>query len=400
MKIALICSFSNSRIQKVIKPLKRGNERGQWISYYIEEFKKYPEHEFYIISPHRWLMKDKYYSEKNIHYYFFRWGIPLIGRPWPGIFNLDFITNYWLNKLKIRRYIKKINPDIINLFGAENSYYSSAILQFVGKYPILLSIQGFINRRLDKYPISKSQVYQLNMEKEILKSINDQNIRTDDMFNYAIKQNPNLKEYRFDFPCPYGRLAIPDRIKKYDFVFFAQATKDKGIYDFLLAVNYIKQVEKDVKAVILGPCNKAMQRFIREYCLENNLSNNINHIGFLDTQEKLFKKVKEAKISVLPTYNDIISGTIIESMFLKIPVITYKTGSIPDVNKDRENIIICEQGNNEELQQEMLKLLYDKTKQKRLADNGYEWVLSMCDSNKAMEGYFDALKQIIKSFRK
>jgi hypothetical protein len=70
MKIAIICRFTNNEVQDIIKPWKRVKIFAPWIYYYIEEFKKYPEHEFHIISLHEWLFKDRQYVEKNIHFYF------------------------------------------------------------------------------------------------------------------------------------------------------------------------------------------------------------------------------------------------------------------------------------------------------------------------------------------
>lgn len=399
MKIAVICHFSNSEVQSKIKPWKKINEFAPWISYYINEFNKYPEHEFYIISPHQWLFKDVKYSENNIHFYFFRWGIPFIGRHWPGIINIDFFTKYSSNKRKVKKYIDEINPDVITLFGAENPYYSSTIVPFFGEYPLLLIIQGFINRSLKADKLSKYMEYRLLLEKEILANINNQCIRTDDMLDYAKKKNTKLKAFRFNFPNPYGSLKIPEKTKEFDFVFFARVVKDKGIYDFLEAINYIKKNKKNVSAIILGPCGKIMQKNIKLYCENNLLSENITLGGFVKTQKALFEKVKTAKISVLPTYNDIISGTIIESMFLNLPVVTYKTGSIPEVNKERENIIICEQGNVEELQLNMLDLLNNADKQQELSKNGFNWVSQRYNNDIAIKGYFDSLKQIIEDFK-
>jgi len=72
--------------------------------------------------------------------------MPLSGRHWPGLFKLDYWSDFRLNKNYIKNIIIKINPDIIHLFGAENAYYSSTILQFRNKYPIVITVQGFISK--------------------------------------------------------------------------------------------------------------------------------------------------------------------------------------------------------------------------------------------------------------
>ena len=52
----------------------------------------------------------------------------------------------------------------------------------------------------------------------------------------------------------------------------------------------------------------------------------------------VFKEAIKAKICVLPTYYDVIPGTIIESMFMKIPVVAYAVGGIPTLNDNVETV--------------------------------------------------------------
>ncbi len=399
MRIALICHFSNKEVQNIIKPWKKINEFAPWISYYIDEFWKHPEHHFYIISPHQWLKKDKIYTEGNITFYLFKYGVPLIGRRWPFTFDLDYYTGYKKNIKKVKNYIDAINPDVINLIGAENPYYSSSIMQFKDKYPVLLTIQGFVGRARLDFKLTKYWKYRLDLENSIISTFNHFCIRTEEMFNYIKTINPQAIAYRFNFPTPYGKIQITEKKKEYDFVFFARISKEKGIYDYLNAIKNIKNKLPTIKAIIVGPCSIKMKNKVLDYIKANNIQNNIEFIGFLPNQHELFVKIKSAKISVLPTYNDLISGTIIESMFLSLPVVTYRTGSIPEVNKDRENILICEQGNQQALAQEMYRLLMDTTLQEELSLYGKEWVSERYNNEKAMSGYFKALKQIIKEFK-
>lgn len=394
MKIAIICHFSNKIVQEKIKPWKKVKEFAPWINFYIDEFKQYPEHEIHIISPHDWMYKDKTIKDGNINFYFFRRGIPIIGRHWPAFFDFDFLTKYWFNKRKVRKYINRLQPDVINLIGAENPYYSSTILQFVNRYPILLSIQGFFGRGQIGNSLGSKKQYRLKLENEIIRSIKHQFVRTEDMWKYLKQINSEAIAHRGSFPVPYGKISISSLKKEYDFVFFARVCKDKGIYDYLEAIEAIKKIKPKVKAMIIGPTSKKMKDCIQDFLKSRSLEENIELIGFVPTQQEMFAKVQLAKISVSPTYNDLISGTIIESMFMELPVVTYRTGSIPEVNQDRENIIICEQGNKTELHKAMLRVLDDAGLQARLSKNGKDWVSRRFDNEKAMKGYFEALKNV------
>ena len=58
-------------------------------------------------------------------------------------------------------------------------------------------------------------------------------------------------------------------------------------------------------------------------------------------------------------------GTIIESMLLGLPVISYNTGGIPDLNRNGENVILVEQGDKDKLSAEIIKLLKNPGKAKK-----------------------------------
>jgi len=156
LRVAWICHFSNVEIQNRINPKKKINEFAPWITKGIEEVKKRDDIELFVVSPHRWIDKEVNFTEDNIHYYFFNSGIPYYGRHWPGFFRLDLLTNFSVNKWKVKRIINRIKPDIIHLHGIENSYYSSTILQFINKYPILATVQGFISHQISKDKLVKN----------------------------------------------------------------------------------------------------------------------------------------------------------------------------------------------------------------------------------------------------
>jgi glycosyltransferase involved in cell wall biosynthesis len=394
LRIAIICHFTNKEIQQKVKTYKKVKEFAPWIPYFVNEFIKFPEHEFLIISPHEWLAKDTTYIDRNIKYFFYKWGIPLLGRHWPSIIDFDKITQYALNKKKVRKAIRDFNPDVINLFGAENPYYSSTIFQFTNSFPLVITIQGYYRRQVK----SRNNKYRLSVENEILSNLKHFIVRSDEMEDYLAQINKNAILHRVPFPIPQKKYQVGDIQKKYDFVFFAKVVREKGIFDYLEAIKAIQKIKDNVTALIIGPCSAKMKEEVSLFIQKNSLSNNIKHLDFFETQDELFKKVKEARISVLPTYNDLISGTIIESMFLGIPVIAYKTGSIPEVNVSGENILICEQGNIQKLTQCMADLIMNTEHQLSLSKNGLNWVQKRYNNESAMQKYFQAMKEAIKEF--
>ena len=110
-------------------------------------------------------------------------------------------------------------------------------------------------------------------------------------------------------------------------------------------------------------------------------------------------EVVKARISVLPTYNDTIPGTIVESMLLGVPVISYNTGGIPDLNIDGEHVILVEQGNIGKLANEIIELLSNNNKQQELAERAMKYALNEFDNANSVNLLIKAYKAVIKDFK-
>ena len=130
IKVVWICHFSNDHIQEILQPRRRIDEFAPWISNFIKVLQNKEDIDLHIISPHRWISRYKTFHENGITYHFFNPGIPFYGKNWPFFFPFDRITNYFFNKRNIAKIVNRIEPEIIHLIGAENSYYSSSIFQF------------------------------------------------------------------------------------------------------------------------------------------------------------------------------------------------------------------------------------------------------------------------------
>ena len=146
--------------------------------------------------------------------------------------------------------------------------------------------------------------------------------------------NPNAQFHFHQYPYNIKPKENPNEKKEYDLVFFARINPSKGILDLLRAISLLNKNGKHIKALIIGNGNKEYLYELKSYCDKEKISQNVTWAGFLPTQNDVHKEASKAKISVLPTHYDMIPGTIIESMFLKIPVVAYRTGSIPEINSN------------------------------------------------------------------
>jgi hypothetical protein len=181
MKVAWICHFSNIKVREKLPLSKmrisnflrtilgkakfKYGDFAPWVNNLIKEFEKFEDVELHIIAPHAGLSPFKYSFEMNgIHYHFFKSEDDTI---FSRIINkLGFIKSpkYLKNRLQIKRTIDQIQPDIINLIGLENTYYSMAALD-INNYPVYVSIQTVLNNpNLSKYGVGNSYAREIEMK--------------------------------------------------------------------------------------------------------------------------------------------------------------------------------------------------------------------------------------------
>jgi len=397
MKIVWICHFTNNDIQKKLGIKKRINEFAPWINIGINEAKKRDDIELHVISPHRWLRGIREFKEDDIHYHFFNPGMPFTGRQWPDKLRFDIYTCFFSNRRRILNFIEKINPEIIHLHGAENDYYSSVVFDIPQKYPVLMTVQGFLKTPLGKVRYSLKK--RLENEKRVISRLKHFGVRTSAMVEEIKKLNSTAvfhwHEYFLNTPDDLSLIPESEE-KKYDMIFFSRISKAKGIEDFITIFGNLRSKHSELRAAIIGLSSPVYLEELKELAVKNNCSENIDFLGFLPTQEDVYDVVSKSKVFVLPTYNDALPGSIMECMFRKIPVVTYYTGGIPEINKDDKNIIIVEQGDLKAMEEKVEFLLKDEDARNSLAKKAYNFACNKWNNKLILDDIINIYKKIIK----
>ena len=172
----------------------------------------------------------------------------------------------------------------------------------------------------------------------------------------------------------------------------------KGIEDAFKALSKVKGFKPDISMEIIGSTEPSYLISLKQLARDLDIVENIEFKGFIPTQKEMHVEVMKARISILPTYNDTIPGTIVESMLLGLPVISYKTGGVPDINKDGEYIILVEQGDVEGLSKEIIKLLNNNDELISLGGKAKIYASKEFDNTNSADLLIKAYKEIIKNF--
>lgn len=369
MKIVWVCRFSNPDIVSRFKIARENKkDRAPWINGLIKMFEEMYDIELHIVAPNMFNNTNYQYCQKNVTYHLYKTTFFLHYRVYNKL-QINRKTNFYFLKQRINKIIKQIDPDIVHFHGAENPIYSSAALSVIDLYPTLITIQGFISQ--DENANSLYALKRKEIEINILKKAYNFGVRTEDMKLYIAKFNNKAKQYWHNYPInkPNVKFIESKIIKEYDFAFFGRVSPENGIKDLLFALFLIKKRKNDVSLVVVGYIGCGYGDELRKYCKSLDIEDNVTFKGFLPTQEEAFNEVVKAKIDVLPTYYDIIPGSIIECMYLGIPVISYSVGGIPELNFERESLILTKKGNVNLLAEKMDFLLNSPSKRVELVHN-------------------------------
>ena len=392
LKVLWFCYFSNYEVQEILKPFKRVAEIAPWINDMIPLFENNDQVELHILSQHEWISGYQHFLKDGAFYHFINKGMPFIGRHWPGFFRFDQWSNFYHLKKNAARLVNKINPDIIHLHGAENEF-CTAITQFQGKYPIFITIQGYIHKTT--IPHTKAIQKRSQKELEIIKTFKHFGYRTETMGKEPKALNPNAVLHWHSYPMK--PIYPHEAEKQYDIVFFARMSKDKGIEDLLEAIAIIKKEKPDISlCAIGGGKTEALKRLADELGIDRN----VFWAGFLPTQDDVHKMASAAKVSVLPTYHDIEPGTIVESMFLNLPVISSDIGFVLEINREQEVISVARKGDVKGLADTIIFLLNNDKLREEKGQMGRDRAMEMFNAghDEIRQDILNAYHAVIEDF--
>ena len=146
----------------------------------------------------------------------------------------------------------------------------------------------------------------------------------------------------------------PYDIQSHNVLFLGRLGHRKGTYDLLEVIRRIdKELSSDVKFYL---CGDGEVEEVKKKVEALGIGHRIAHIGWIDGQQK-DNFMKQSMINVLPSYNEGLPMTILETMAHGIPNISTSIASIPEVLHDGENGFLITPGDVDKLKGRLLQLV-------------------------------------------
>jgi len=403
LKLAIICHFSCPSIRKELNLHDRVySDFALWIPNIINGLKTRKDIELHVISPHYGLKKSvQTFELDGVFYYFYRpWFYGQLGRLeyWLEHYQGCLCTpSYFCRKKFVKTFLHKINPDLVNLIGAENLDYSIAALD-VKDIPTILHCQTVYanpDRKKNTGVVFKSR---WNTEVKIIRHI--KYIACSGRMYYDLIKGYNPDSIVFPRKWPAADFPnVPDVPKKYDFAYFAGGfNQGKGFNNAIEAVAIAVKKHPNLKFLGIGDWDEHNMMYkdrIQELGIERNVEIHPRFPQYID----MLRYVKQAQYALLPFKMDVVSGAMIEALRLGLPVVAFRTSGTPALNEKRETILISDIDDNDSLAANMLRLYEDAELADKLRANGAEYIKELDDMNaQNLEEMVDQYKAVVAHY--
>lgn len=369
---------------------KKRKDPSPWIQEILNLFENKNDLELIVLAPNYDSNKDIIVEHNNIKYYLFKYSPTVLSRLFypivPKLIKHDdprkiserianLMTGYLYPRYRMKRIINEIHPDIIHLYGTENPEYSVGILPFINKlrYKILVSLQGFVFLQPDRsFFLSRLNHYwRVKYEKYINERISYLTISPNgsSYFKYYLN-TPKVFELIPITKDPKINASLIK--KKYDIVFYAKVTKDKGIEELIKAVAYLKnEFNRKVSVLVIGFCESNYFAQLKAFLVEECIEQQFHFTGFIFNHGEVYHLASSAQIMVLPTHNDGFNNTIREAMLMRLPVITTALDTISFVNDENKCALLYDVGNFVGIADGIMKILDNNSLRRELIDNAF-----------------------------
>lgn len=177
-------------------------------------------------------------------------------------------------------------------------------------------------------------------------------------------------------------------------LFLGNMGERKGIYDLLTC---IKSIEKFLKknGIKFLLCGDGDIEKVRNTINQLEIQDIIEYLGWAN-KEMLEKFYKDIIINILPSYNEALPMTILETMAKGIPNISTYVASIPEIIEDGVNGYLINPGDIHLLSERIKKLCKDGILRKKLSENSYATIKEKFIMSKNIDRLIDIYYEVIK----
>lgn len=174
-------------------------------------------------------------------------------------------------------------------------------------------------------------------------------------------------------------------------LFYGVLVPRKGIDDLLRAFSLILgQIPPEITLTVYGA---DLEHNICEKIQSNGLEGRAVYCGWLHKQDQ-DRCFSQTMLNLLPSYNEGLPMTILETMAYGIPNIASNIAAIPEIVHDGENGCLTEPGKAEMLAEKMKALILDRSRRESYSQNAYREIQEKCSLHTHLRRVYEIYEEI------
>ena len=179
---------------------------------------------------------------------------------------------------------------------------------------------------------------------------------------------------------------------KVNFIFVGWIEEHKGIFELLNAANLLLKKNIDFNLTLVGGGNAEFSA--KKFTKMNKMNNNIFFVSWKNTTE-LNTILEQNDVFVLPSWNEGMPNSMIESMAAGLAVIVTSVGVIPDFLENNKHALIIPKKDLKALENAMMKIINDYDLRVKLSKNGQLLAKNRFSTNKEISKLTKIINDLI-----
>lgn len=419
IRVVWICHYSDAKTRSYLRfrrlyllgLLKRlfgrfvqlGHDFAVWIPNAIKEFENRSDTDLTVIFPHDGISgRLQRFSIGRIKYVCFHSQDDTLFAFLQRHVLKHTNPDYRKNRKLVASLIDDIKPNVVHVIGAENPYYSSTCLDLPRSIPCVLSLQTLMSTPgfKDNYNISPdSYEHRSFYERLVIQrcdyiGVGTHNQEFVDVIKTSIKPDAIFLRLSLALGVDIND-ALTD--KKYDFVYFA-ANISKACDHAIEAFALLHKKYPLLTLNISGSCHPDERVILERRVVDLGIRDVVFFTGALESHDDVIDQIKKSKFAILPLKVDLISGTIREAMACGLPVVTTITPATPELNINRESVLLAPKGDFDKLATLMARLVEDRVLADTLRENAFLTIKEDYSNESFMNAWRKAYGEIIENY--
>jgi glycosyltransferase involved in cell wall biosynthesis len=297
--------------------------------------------------------------------------------------------------LELYRIYKKIRPDVILHYTIKPNIYGT-IAASILRIPVINNVCGLGTIFLKDNLVSRVAITMYRIAFRFPKKIFFQN--EDDRKLFIGKRIVSKKACDL---LPGSGINVNDFLpqikksenKRFTFLLISRLIYDKGILEYIEAIDTLKKDGIDAAFRLLGPIDEKHKRGIPSSIIQEWIEK--NQVEYLGTTEDVKSFIEDADCIVLPSYREGTPKTLLEAASMGKPIVATDVPGCNNVVIDGKNGYLCKLKDAKDLALKMKKMhTLNPNSRTEMGAFSREYIMQHFDERIVIDKYVSAIKSI------